>query len=315
MLSDQEIRDAYVFILGRMPESPEIYRQNREVPDLNTFRETLLRSEEFRDRYAANAKPVAHFAFERNPASSSRTTPDILDRFFQRMQQEWTRFGQEDPYWSVLTHDRFRTGNIATNRDEFYATGLDDVRAFQAALLRNRLAIKPGSVCVELGCGVGRVSMHLAPLFRTLHGYDISPGNLAIAQQHLSKLRIGNAEFSLLRSLADYAELKPFDVFVSSIVLQHNPPPVSRCILEHVTTRANPGAILFFQIVTYGSQYRFDAKEYLASPPGGMEVHAIPQAEVFDILRRGNCHVIEVMEDNAVGSELFLSNTFVAVKR
>ncbi len=98
-------------------------------------------------------------------------------------------------------------------------------------------------------------------------------------------------------------------------MLQHNPPPVARYILEILTELANHGAILYFQILTFRDGYSFDAQRYLSTPPANdMEVHCLAQRDLFEILNKGGCQILEIMEDSWAGSGLYLSNTVVALK-
>jgi hypothetical protein len=41
-----------------------------------------------------------------------------------------------------------------------------------------------------------------------------------------------------------------------------------------------------------------------------MEMHVLPQSEVFRLFRKHEIATIEVQEDGLTGSDLFLSNTF-----
>jgi hypothetical protein len=67
------------------------------------------------------------------------------------------------------------------------------------------------------------------------------------------------------------------------------------------------------QIPTYlPAGYRFDARAYLEKPSEGMEMHALPQREVFAVARAMGVDVVETLEDlwtgYGAGSR---SNTFV----
>jgi len=56
------------------------------------------------------------------------------------------------------------------------------------------------------------------------------------------------------------------------------------------------------QVPTYlPAGYRFDASEYEAQTPGGMEMHPLPQREVFAIARAAGVDVLEVLEDGWTG--------------
>jgi hypothetical protein len=94
-------------------------------------------------------------------------------------------------------------------------------------------------------------------------------------------------------------DLPNFDVYFSLIVLQHN----------------HPGGIAYFQVPTYCSTYQFTAADYLASAGSseGMEMHLIPQGDLFQIIADANCDVLEMREDNWAGPTM-LSNSFLLRK-
>jgi 2-polyprenyl-3-methyl-5-hydroxy-6-metoxy-1,4-benzoquinol methylase len=314
VLTDDEIRMAWRLILGREPESDRIYELHRSHPDLDALRRILLQSPEFRQKFAMNAKLVGALRLAASPTSPARAEPEAMRRMFERIQAEWTKLGEAEPYWSVLTNDRFRSEAFEENKSEFFRTGERNLDMVRAALSRNRLQLSPDGVCTELGCGVGRVSVQLAGMFRQVHCYDISPGNLSLAEFHAREFGMNNASFHLLRTFADYDQLQPYDFFFSVIVLQHNPPPVQRAVLEKVVAKAKPGALLYFQVPTYGARYQFDPDSYLASPAAQIEMHVLPQPDVFEIMAEGGCRIVEVMEDTSTGQPDWVSMTFLAQK-
>jgi 2-polyprenyl-3-methyl-5-hydroxy-6-metoxy-1,4-benzoquinol methylase len=312
MLTDEDVRVAYRLILGREPENEQTVQSHLRHGDLETFRRALFNSSEFREKLGLALKTVGQLRVKRAAAPPGEATGEQLSRLFERIRQEWTRLGEADPYWSVLTNERFRRERIDENRQAFFASGADDMRLLDAALARHARALQPGSVALELGCGVGRASVHLAARVARLHAYDISPGNLGEAERSLEERGITNVQLERLTQVEDYDDLPAFDLFFSHIVLQHNPPPVARHILERVVAKGRPGALLFFQIVTYIDGYRFEIESYLNTPSLGMEVHALSQAAVFEVLAAQGYRVLEVMEDNAAGSPRMLSQSFLA---
>jgi hypothetical protein len=86
-------------------------------------------------------------------------------------------------------------------------------------------------------------------------------------------------------------------------------------MLERIISRARKGAILYFQVPVYSSSYVFDAESYVSSDQQELEMHSLPQSVVFDVLSKGHCRVVEVMEDLAVGRSDWISMTFLAQKK
>jgi len=107
---------------------------------------------------------------------------------------------------------------------------------------------------------------------------------------------------------------KTVDLIYSVIVLQHNPPPIIHRVIVQFMRALNPGGIAFFQLPTYKEGYRFLLEEYLGkeSMQEEMEMHALPQNAVFEIVREENGKLLEVVED--FSTSWGLSNTFLVQK-
>jgi SAM-dependent methyltransferase len=253
--------------------------------------------------------------------------PDKLSVLFARIKEEWESMGASEPHWSVLTDDRYRPGNLAPNLDAFYASGKTDVDRLLAYLNRNRIDKSKMQTCFELGCGVGRITGHLASHFPAVTAADISTNHLIAAGKHLGTNR--NISLKLFREVSDVSQLGNYDLFFSVIVLQHNPPPVIKWMLTKILENLNPGGVGFFQIPSYFDAYQFDVDAYIG---GGfsqcgeipwfdrakyapMEVHPLPQHEVFKVCAQTCCSVLEVREDDSFGyRQHALSNTYLVQK-
>jgi hypothetical protein len=101
------------------------------------------------------------------------------------------------------------------------------------------------------------------------------------------------------------------------IVLQHNPPPLIAHILRKLLDALRPGGVAFFQLPTYSRGYRFEVAKYLRSKAraDSVEMHVLPQAEVFSIVASHSCEMLEVLPDSCVGDPDWISNTFLVRKR
>jgi len=165
-------------------------------------------------------------------------------------------------------------------------------------------------ICIEYGCGLGRVTLPLAKRFKKIHAYDISPSHLAVARQRAAELEIRNAEFHL-RSEDFLADLEKCDFFYSTIVFQHNPPPIIRELIGNALRSLQEGGLAIFQIPVYEKDYSFRLDDYLRKLPIlDMEMHCLPQAEIFALVAEARCTILEVREDGRTGPGN-LSNMFV----
>jgi SAM-dependent methyltransferase len=318
MVTERDVRNAYRIILGRDPENEVVLRMHaqaaRNVPELWL---RFLGSQEFAER--AKGESFGRDELNVVPADAPPMSVDVTvseeqaQRLLDRIHHQWQRLGESQPHWSVLTSERFRPAEIEKNREAFHQTGRLDVARFTWALNRNGIDLARLSSCLEFGCGVGRLTAHLASIFQRLVAVDISGAHLAEARAHFARAGIAGTTFVQATGIDQLLELGRFDAVFSLIVLQHNPPPVMAHLLARLLDALNPGGVAFLQIATYCIGYRFDVEAYLAAPAGeGMEVHYLPQHDVFRIIREARCNLVEIHEDGYLGrSNAWKSNTLL----
>ena len=96
---------------------------------------------------------------------------------------EWEQWGKIDPLYGVASWEgKDREGTDPWTDDAFYELGRSDWEDF--LLHWQRYGVDDTS-CLEIGCGAGRITMHLANYFRTTYALDISPEMIAYAQRHI----------------------------------------------------------------------------------------------------------------------------------
>ncbi|TAN08199.1 MAG: methyltransferase domain-containing protein [Rhodanobacteraceae bacterium] len=303
---EQAVVWAYRLILGREPESAAIVTDHMQHSDsIEALRQRFLASSEFTQHY----QPVVPRK-ERNvsvfPPCPIQTRVDAATaaRLFERVARSWTRLGETEPYWSVLSEPDYLMQHIGETREAFLASGRENVERLRATLLRNGVTADPDWEVLELGCGLGRNTRFLAEQFRRVFAVDVSSPHLQLARKlNADAPQMDRVVWMPLVHPAGLAALPAFDLFFSMIVLQHNPPPVIGLLLETVADKLRPGGYAFFQVPTYQRGYAFDAESYLAlrGDGSGVEMHAFPQAEVFRIFRERGCVPLEVFEDGLSG--------------
>jgi len=159
---------------------------------------------------------------------------------FTNPSPDWERFGELDPYWAVLTDEKYHAGKLtAVSRREFFQSGethLDWV----IEMVRTTVdpAFSPERA-VDVGCGVGRVLLPLARRCPDTVGLDAASSMLREARHNLGEAGV-NAELVL----ADDALSRltgTFDFIHSYIVFQHVPPGrgerMCAALLERLRTR------------------------------------------------------------------------------
>lgn len=221
---------------------------------------------------------------------------------FEKTVSAWKKLGEEEPYWSVITHNQYKMENMDSKcKEAFYKSGILKAQEIVRTLVRNGFVSEPkelkGCSIIEYGCGCGRVTMSLSDIFGKVVAVDISPGNLGIAQS----LELDNTEFVMIEDMNDYPNLPMADVVYSYIVLQHNTPPVMEYILNSMLGRLKSGGVAIFQIPTYRRDYTFNVEEYMKRVNHGMEMHVFPQQKIFEIADENHCIPKECFPDNCTG--------------
>lgn len=153
--------------------------------------------------------------------------------------QDWQKWGETDPYFGVLTVDRFRSDAIGENRDEFFATGESDVDTILERYTRCFGQMARGSV-LDFGCGVGRLTLAFARRFEHAVGLDIAPAMLAEARVNAGRLGIDKAEFAISDDALSAAPGQ-YDFVNSLIVLQHIPTARGLPIIARLLDKVKPG--------------------------------------------------------------------------
>lgn len=305
-------RWAYRTILLREPESREaIANLAANLPSVKAMRDAMLLSQEAR---AQPGFPVAIAMTGDEPAQEIQVNVDDAqaNALFERVQAVWHALGETDPHWSVLTADEFRAQNIERTKQNFYAIGEANIAMIMRILARSGVDAAPMRTCMDFGCGVGRLTVPLASRFAKVTAVDVSASHLALARSAFDERGLGNVDTIQLRTIAQVDALPACDLMCSMIVLQHNPPPVMRTLLAGLLGRLNPGGAAVIQLPTYLPGYRFRVDDYLAGEGREMEMHALPQGEVFAVARAAGVDLLEVLEDGWTGLGIGRrSNTFV----
>jgi 2-polyprenyl-3-methyl-5-hydroxy-6-metoxy-1,4-benzoquinol methylase len=323
LITPEEVRHAYKLFLGREPENADVvanYCQSAQT--LDQLSSIFMSSPEFMRRLGSKLeKPPQNrhrhpFNLPKIPVET-QVSDELLDQMFERIHAQWEKLGATEPYWSVVTQPQNYMAEFEQNRDQFYASGNSACQTFLATL--RRCGINPAQLntCLEVGCGVGRVTGYLAGAFEKVIATDISGNHLDIAKQYLASKSAHNVELQHWHTTEQIQQLPQVDAILSVITLQHNPPPIMVWMLLTLLSKLRSGGVAYMQIPTYKNGYLFEAERYLAStPPDTLEMHYLPQPALFSIMTEVNCEFLEIREDGMLSDEdQVLSNTFVVQKR
>ena len=231
----------YRLFLDREPERESVILEKMTGPkNSKELRRDFMQSDEFRmnnPHYSSTTlsgdEPrmnIEEISLRSGTTSALRAYPGFL-----------AYLGKTEPYWSVLAAEKFLQANIqsAATIAEFYETGKYDVNRILKTLERNQIDHTLFKSCLEYGCGLGRVTRWLAEIFDVVYGYDISQEHLQIAKEYIDS-KYSNILLSQLKKVKDIENLPKVDFIYSVIVLQHNPPPIIRFIIQHFIQALNP---------------------------------------------------------------------------
>jgi len=301
MIDKDLVEACYRAILGREPESAEVVAEKIKWSESveNLIRD-LMGSDEFLQRTHSDQVLFWQIANAQR-AAPARINTDMSEaqrqELFARLQAQWRALGEQDPFWSVLTDEHYRADQIdAEARAAFYASGAEHAGLVDVYCARSGIKI-PRGVCVELGSGVGRITKHLATRFDKVIAIDISEGNLRESRAMAEQEGIANIEHRLLSSPDELKSLAPFDFMYSSMVLQHNPPPIQKYQLDAMLKNLRPEGAFLFQTQCFYPNYTFIIEEYLSSSPETMDMHSLPMPAILKVLERHGCRLREISAD------------------
>jgi SAM-dependent methyltransferase len=205
-----------------------------------------------------------------------------------RATRDWNTLGETQPYFAVLTKERFLRERMSdADREAFFASGEADI-----AQIFELIDFAPKSA-LDFGCGVGRLTRALTKRVDHVVGVDAAESMLRIARENVPKA-----------SFSSTIPNERFDLIVSLIVFQHIPIRRGEALLDELLNHLDGIAALHFTFRRPGSFFRRVARRIRARVP---LVHRIAQRirgerkmpymqmneynldRVLDIIRRHGC--------------------------
>ena len=245
----------------------------------------------------------------------TEVSSEIFDELIKNVEATWSRLGQEDAHWSVITNEKFRKDRINDHIDDFFAMGERDIERVEAALNRVNTSLSCIKSALDFGCGVGRLSIPLARRCTHVLGADISSNHLREARENIRREAITNLDLSLINSIKSLRELQKFDLVFSLIVLQHNSPPVMLEILKALCSKVSDNGYLYLQAQTYKNGYEYDAKSDLINTSMDMAMHVLPQNVFLQTIQDAGLTILEVSEDGSAWDLDYKSQIVLAKRR
>lgn len=254
-----------------------------------------------------------------------------IKEHFDDLEKTFSFWGNQEPYFSVLTSPEFLSHNMTWNGQSlthFYNFGERDISFALEILEHNEIIINP-TMALDFGCGLGRLSFALAKIFRFVVGCDISEPHLKIASNNAGKFGNNNVHFiKSSANLLDRLNPETFDFIYSRLVLQHIPPALSKDYIRQFTLLLKPGGYVLIQLPTKTHDYMFnpeahapatsqicDDSENSEAPDSAVpkiQMYSLEIREVLEALNKGNCRLIDLVFET--GRDGWNSHVFLARK-
>jgi ubiquinone/menaquinone biosynthesis C-methylase UbiE len=229
----------------------------------------------------------------------------------EELQRSFDRLGRIDPFWAILSHPDKR-GN-KWRAGEFFDTGEREIKDLMEHVESLGVRISRRKA-LDFGCGVGRLTQALARYFGEVHGVDIAPSMIELANRYnrygdRCKYHLNNSD-----SLQLFAD-DSFDLIYSYITLQHIRPQYSKGYIREFVRVLAPSGLLLFQLPSGRvNANRIKERVTKAMPTllriyrrirfgyGSLiSMHGIDRQEVITILERSGARIIEVSEEKGSG--------------
>jgi len=218
---------------------------------------------------------TAYDLFKRSLESAppNREAKQNLLALQQRMQEEWDERAAEDARYYIHSSNRNQT------EEEFDLSGRNNVQSLILNDLRNIAGTKDikSMKVLEIGCGIGRMTKHMADIFGEVHGIDVSGEMIRRGRERLKScsnvfLHKGNGkDLSLFNDMH-------FDFVFSFIVFQHIPfKEVIFNYIREVNRILKPDGIFKFQVHGEVSQ------NYLKSPKNTWHGEPVTEDDIRNI--------------------------------
>jgi 2-polyprenyl-3-methyl-5-hydroxy-6-metoxy-1,4-benzoquinol methylase len=156
----------------------------------------------------------------------------------------WKAYGKKDPYFGVLTHERFKDDQInEAHKEEFFLTGSRYAeRIFKLIHKHFDPEFKSNSI-LDFGCGTGRLTIGFAPHAQRVTGLDVSEGMLEEARKNSAERGLAHLEYYLSDDNLTAIQGQTFDLVSCYIVLQHINPKRGFHIFEQLVQHIRPGGM------------------------------------------------------------------------
>jgi 2-polyprenyl-3-methyl-5-hydroxy-6-metoxy-1,4-benzoquinol methylase len=200
--------------------------------------------------------------------------------FNSNTNQEWEKFGKIDPYFGVLTQDRFRVKNLTEDaKTDFFLSGNEYINKVLYNIQKHIDSSFIPKKVLDFGCGVGRLVIPLAKASEHVFGVDISNSMLLEAKKNCEVANVENVTFLISDDNLNQLDQK-FNLIHSFIVFQHIPVHRGELIFRNLFRFLEDGGIFVLH-------FTFDEPRSRRSV-SWIKNYVPFVANITNLLRRGN---------------------------
>jgi SAM-dependent methyltransferase len=156
--------------------------------------------------------------------------------------KHWERYGQIDPYYGVVSVERFKSENLTEGAiEEFFDSGRAHLDEVLETIRRHVDPDFAPQSALDFGCGVGRMVIPLSSIAERVVGLDVSEAMIAEARKNVQERGTGEVRFYQQASEIPVGER--FDLIHSFIVFQHIPVKRGEKIFRDLLDRLSSGGV------------------------------------------------------------------------
>jgi SAM-dependent methyltransferase len=223
-------------------------------------------------------------------SDAHRWTPDTA---LERVALEGQDLGSYQAFWDRSAEaDAVRAIADQDSDESFTSSGIADAEGIRPLLPSD-------AVFLEIGCGIGRVLQHMAPMCHQVHGIDISAEMIRQGQQrlrHLPNVYLHHGNGYDLEQL----QSNSVDVTYCGFVFQHIPKTTVFNYLLEVHRVLKPEGVFRFQVPNLLLDEQFEAFRHFADShfvQRPYPMHFYTPAEVIQLTTKAGLWVEELTDD------------------
>ena len=180
---------------------------------------------------------------------------------------EWEKWGIKDPYFGVITDEKFRNKNLNEEAlQEFFESGREHINNVLSVCKHQFDSDFAPKRVLDFGCGTGRLVIPFAEIADHVVGIDVSKSMLIETQKNCERYSRDNVTLHLADDTLS-ALTETFDLIHSVIVFQHIPPARGKTIFQQLLHHIDDGGIGVIQITYSKAIYSTSGGLLLSEAP------------------------------------------------